>query len=79
MSWVRRCRVSDDDGKTRRGEGERQGEGGYYAHRLRMTINPHPNPSMTDLSANASSVLEACWIVMGPITKLCARSCDGTV
>ena len=27
MSWVRRCRVSVDDGKTRRGEGERQGEG----------------------------------------------------
>ena len=27
VSWVGRCRVSDDDGKTRRGEGREAGRG----------------------------------------------------
>ena len=64
---------------TRRGggEGERQGQDEYYAHRPSNAINPHP--SITDPTANASSVLEVCWVMAGLKRKSCARSGSGTV
>ena len=82
LRWVRQRRVCVDDGKTRRskvrqGKTGRTGSGKDYAHRPRRAINPQP--SMTDPTANASLVLEACWIMAGLKRKSCARSGSGTV